>query len=348
MDKSNKEKEIKPVIGITIGDINGIGPEVIIKTFSDSRLLRLATVVIYGSSKVLSYYRKILKANNFNFNQARDGESLNPRKLNVINCWEEQVEITTGESTQEAGQAAFASLERATADMKAGLINGLVTAPINKYNIQHENFSFAGHTEYLADRFETGDSLMLMVGENIKVGVVTGHVPLQEVSALITEARIVKKLELMEAALKNDFGITKPKIAVLGLNPHAGEGGLLGMEEDQQIIPAMKAFKSKGKLVYGPFPADGFFGAGRYTKYDAILAMYHDQGLIPFKNITFGQGVNYTAGLPAVRTSPDHGTAYDMAGKGLANEASFRQAFYTACDVVKFKTMNKVDVALNV
>lgn len=332
---SNSKQEDKPVIGITIGDINGIGPEVTIKALRDSRILNFITPVIYGSSKIISYYRKALQMEDFNYSQVKEGGQFHFKKVNVVNCWDEMVEINTGEVTPHAGKASFQALQRATEDLKAGLIDAVVTAPINKNNIQSEDFKFAGHTEYFTEKFEAPDSLMFMTSDYLKIGVVTGHIPIKDVSQALTKELISRKLSIMEQSLRNDFGIKKPKIAVLGLNPHAGEGGLLGKEDIEVIQPVIREFKNKGKLVFGPLPADGFFGTGDYKKFDGILAMYHDQGLIPFKTLAFENGVNYTAGLSIIRTSPDHGTAYDIAGKNEAQETSMLHAIYLARDIYK-------------
>lgn len=325
----------KPTIGITIGDINGIGPEVIIKALADSRLLNYMTPVIYGSTKSLSFYKKAFKVDEFNYSQYKEDSPFNSRKVNVVNCWNEMINISVGEEAPEGGKSAFLALERAVEDYKKGLIDALVTGPINKNLIQGEQFRFPGHTEYLAEKFGARDSLMTMVSGSLKIGVVTGHIPLKDISAHLTKDKIKSKLNILLKSLKQDFGILKPRIAVLGVNPHAGENGLLGDEEEQVIAPAMEEFKNKGALVYGPYPADGFFGAGQFSKFDAILAMYHDQGLIPFKTLAFETGVNFTAGLPIIRTSPDHGAAYNIAGKDLADYTSMREAIYLAIDVYK-------------
>ncbi|MBL6448662.1 4-hydroxythreonine-4-phosphate dehydrogenase PdxA [Fulvivirga sp. 29W222] len=332
---SNSKREDKPVIGITIGDINGIGPEVTIKALRDSRVLNFITPVIYGSSKTLSYYRKALRMDDFNYSHVKEPGQFHLKKVNVVNCWDEMVEINTGAVTPEAGKASFQALLKATKDLKAGLIDAIVTAPINKNNIQNDDFKFAGHTEYFTQNFDAKDSLMFMTSDDLKIGVATGHIPVKHISEVLTKELISRKIGIMEESLRVDFGIKKPKIAVLGLNPHAGEGGLLGKEDIEVINPAIKEFKQKGKLVFGPFPADGFFGKGDYKKFDGILAMYHDQGLIPFKTLAFENGVNYTAGLSIIRTSPDHGTAYDIAGKNEAQETSMRQAIYLARDIYK-------------
>lgn len=330
---SNPKQEEKPKIGITVGDINGIGPEVIIKALRDNRILNYMTPVIYGSAKTLSYYRKALQMEDFNYSQVKDSGQLLLKKVNVINCWNEMVEINAGSVTPEAGKASLDALEKATEDLKAGLIDAVVTGPINKHNIQNEKFQFAGHTEYFTKKFGAQDSLMFMTSDTLKIGVVTGHIPVKEISNTITKELISRKLKIMEQSLINDFGIAKPRIAVLGLNPHAGEEGLLGKEDQEVITPVIKEFKEKGTLVFGPFPADGLFGKGDFKKFDAILAMYHDQGLIPFKTLAFESGVNFTAGLPVIRTSPDHGTAYDIAGKDLASATSMREAIYLAKDI---------------
>lgn len=326
----------KPVIGISIGDYNGIGPEVILKAVGGNRLNKICTPVIYGSGKVINRYRQQLELKDWQFFTIQKIEQINHKQVNVINCVNDQnLEVQPGKITPEAGKVAFEALKRAVADLKAGKIDALVTAPINKHNIQSEEFNFPGHTEYLAKEFETEDVLMFMVSEQLKVGVATGHLPLEQVKKHITKELIIKKVEQLHTSLKRDFSIQKPRIAVLGLNPHAGENGLLGNEEKEIILPALIEIKKKGTLVFGPFPADGFFGTASWKQYDAVLAMYHDQGLMPFKMLAFENGVNFTAGLPKVRTSPDHGTAYDIAGKNEADESSMIHAIYTAIDVTK-------------
>ncbi len=329
-------REDRLVIGISLGDYNGIGPEVILKALQYNRLQKICTPVIYGSMRVLNRYRNLLNLKDWNLNGVPTIGQISHKMTNVITCWPDQnQDIQPGQVTPEAGQAALACLQRAVDDMKAGKLDALVTAPINKYNIQSEEFKFPGHTEYLAEEFGVPDNLMFMVSETLRVGVVTGHVPLGRVRQNVTRERIAQKLTLMMQSLKQDFGLEKPKIAVLGLNPHAGEEGLLGNEEQDIIKPLLAEWRNKGQLVFGPYPADGFFGTRGYTKFDAVLAMYHDQGLIPFKAIAFEEGVNFTAGMPVVRTSPDHGTAYDIAGKGIADETSMLQAIYTAVDVAR-------------
>jgi 4-hydroxythreonine-4-phosphate dehydrogenase len=326
----------KPIIGITLGDYNGVGPEVILKALTNKRILQICTPVIYGSQRVLGFYRKALELKDWTLNGIQSIQQVNHKLTNVITCFDDkQTEVHPGKVTPEAGAAALACLQKATEDLKSGAIHAVVTAPINKHNIQSETFKFPGHTEYFTEAFEAKDSLMFLVSDVLRVGVVTGHIPLGRVRGAINQEKITHKLALMFAALKNDFGIQKPKIAVLGLNPHAGEDGLLGNEEKETITPVLEQFKKKGNLVFGPFPADGFFGAAQFKHYDAVLAMYHDQGLIPFKYISFETGVNYTAGLSIVRTSPDHGTAYDIAGKNTASESSMLQAIFTAIDIVK-------------
>lgn len=326
----------KPVIGITLGDYNGIGPEVILKVLHSNQLNRICTPVVYGSMRILNRYRNLLEMKDWNLFGAQKIDMINPKMTNVITCWQDpQEDIQPGKVTPEAGKGAFESLKRAVEDLEEGRLDAIVTAPINKNNIQNEEFNFPGHTEYLAESFGVQEPLMFMVSDILRVGVVTGHIPLNEVASHITKEKITARLQAMLKSLRGDFGIRKPRIAVLGLNPHAGESGLLGNEENDIIEPLIKEMRAKGQLVYGPYPADGFFAAQSYRKYDAVLAMYHDQGLTPFKTIAFNDGVNFTAGLPIVRTSPDHGTAYDIAGKNLADETSMRQAIFTAIDIVR-------------
>lgn len=328
----NKSSKIK--VGISIGDINGIGMEVIIKTFRDKRMQELCTPIVFGSSKVASFHRKTLAIDDFSFNIIDSIDKANNKKANLINCWKEEASIELGENTATGGQFAFRSLEAATMALQKGNIDVLVTAPINKQNIQSENFKFPGHTEYLAQK-GNGEALMLMLSESMRVGVVTGHIPLEKVSEAISQEKVLEKLRLFNNSLKQDFGIRKPKIAVLGLNPHAGDAGVLGDEEDKTIKPALQTAQKEGIVTYGPYPADSFFGSDKLSAFDGILAMYHDQGLIPFKTLAFGKGVNFTAGLSFVRTSPDHGTAYEIAGKNQASEQSFREAVFAACDIFK-------------
>ncbi|MCW3118790.1 MAG: 4-hydroxythreonine-4-phosphate dehydrogenase [Chitinophagaceae bacterium] len=331
----------KITVGISIGDINGIGPEVIIKTLSDSKIYDYCIPVVYGQSEAVSFYLKTLEVPEFNFNVINDPAQAVQRRANMINCWEENVKVDPGTVNETGGKYAFLSLERAVNDLIENKIDALVTAPINKHNIQNENFQFAGHTEYIQSKANAPDSLMFLIGEDLKVGVVTGHVPVTQIAGKITKESILSKLNLMNQSLKTDFWIQKPKIAVLGLNPHAGDNGLIGAEEQEIIIPAIEAANEHGIFAFGPYPADGFFGNNAYLKFDAVLAMYHDQGLIPFKHIAFYNGVNFTAGLPVVRTSPDHGTGYDIAGKNLASESSFREAIFAAINIVKRRRENK-------
>lgn len=328
----------KPRIGITIGDLNGIGPEVVIKALSDNRLFNMMTPVIYGSSKVISFYKKHLNIEEFNYTQVKTKGQYVYKSVNVVNCWEDMPEIMPGKPSRDSGKAAFTALKWACEELKDGFIDALVTAPIDKSTIHGEDFPFKGHTEYLTQFFGANESLMMMVSDALKVGLVTEHVPLSQVSSLITKERVASKLMLMESSLRKDFGITKPRIAVLGLNPHAGDSGLIGTEDEQVIKAVINELRNKGKVVTGPFPADGFFGMALYQKYDGILAMYHDQGLIPFKSIAFETGVNFTAGLSVVRTSPDHGTAYSIAGKNQASEGSLRESIYKAGEIFRQRT----------
>jgi len=325
----------KPRIGITLGDLNGIGPEVIIKALADNRITTMATPVIYGSAKVLSFYKKLLNIEEFNYTQVKAKGQFALKSINIVNCWEDQIEIVPGKPSKEAGRASYLALKQACEELKEGMIDAMVTAPIDKHSIHHDEFRFKGHTEYLTQFFGATESLMFLVSDTLKVGLVTEHLPLKDVPAAITKERIEAKLKLMDQSLRKDFGIVKPKIAVLGLNPHAGDNGLIGAEDDQLIRPVIQDQRNKGRLVSGPFPADGFFGSAQYLKFDGVLAMYHDQGLIPFKSIAFENGVNFTAGLPVVRTSPDHGTGYSLAGKNQASEASLREAIYRACDILR-------------
>jgi len=324
-------------IGISIGDVNGIGLEIIIKTLADSQIYNYCTPIVYGHTKVASFYRRLTGINELNFNVINHPSNAQPKRANMINCWEEDVKIEPGIVNKEVGKYAFLSLEKATADLISGDIAALITAPINKDNIQSDQFNFPGHTEYLQDKDGAAESLMFLVSDTLRVGVVTGHIPITKVAESITAEKIVAKLKLMNASLRNDFWIRKPKIAVLGLNPHASDNGLIGHEEQNIIIPALEEARTQDVLAFGPYAADGFFANGTYLQFDAVLAMYHDQGLIPFKQIAFESGVNFTAGLKFVRTSPDHGTAFDIAGKNLASEISFREAIFTALHIVKHR-----------
>lgn len=322
-------------IGITSGDINGIGLEVILKALAVGKAGRQFKVVIYASTKVVAYHKNIITSDNIQFYPIQTAAEAVADRINVINCWNENVQITLGKPTDVGGQCAFWALERAVSDLKIGEIDALVTGPINKKAMQMADFPFVGHTEYITDAFGAQDSLMLMVSDTLRVGVATNHLPIREVAGAITKERVLRKLAIMAETLKIDFNIDRPTIAVLGLNPHAGDEGAIGKEDDAFVRPAIEEAKERGILAFGPYPADGFFGSGQFHKFDGILAMYHDQGLIPFKALSFGAGVNYTAGLAAVRTSPDHGTAYDIAGKGEADESSFIKALFLAVDVVR-------------
>ena len=319
------------IVGISIGDLNGIGSEVVLKTFEDTRMLELCTPVIFANVKILSFVKKSFESTAMLQGIERLDQVV-LGKINVLNVWQEGVEINFGTNDEKVGKYAIKSFVAATKALKDGLIDVLVTAPINKYNIQSEDFKFPGHTDYLDQELE-GNALMLMVQDNLRVGLLTDHVAINEVASHLTEELIVKKIETIKNTLIQDFSINKPKIAVLGLNPHCGDGGVIGNEDDSILRPALRKIFEKGTLVFGPFAADGFFGSNQYEKYDAIIATYHDQGLIPFKTLSFGKGVNYTAGLNKVRTSPDHGTAYDIAGKGVADYNSFKEAVYLAIDV---------------
>ena len=320
-------------VGISQGDINGISYEVIINTLMDSKIFDFCIPIVYGSPKVGAYHRKALNINNFSFNNVKTAAEANPKRVNIVDCLDENIRVELGKSTAMAGEASLRSLDCAVSDMKQGVIDVLVTGPINKFNIQSDKFTFKGHTEYLAHHFDAGDVIMIMVSDLMRVAVATGHVPLSEVPSLLSVDMILGKLRLLNASLIRDFGIRKPRIAVLGLNPHAGEDGLIGHEESEIIHPALELARGEKIMALGPFPSDGFFASDNFTKFDAILAMYHDQGLGPFKALAFETGVNFTAGLPVVRTSPAHGTAFELAGKGLASPDPFRHAIYLACDI---------------
>jgi 4-hydroxythreonine-4-phosphate dehydrogenase len=321
--------------GISHGDINGIGYEVIVKALSDPMINDICTPIVYGSPKVAAYHRKALNVNNFTFNNIRTPEEANSKKANMINCLDDNIRVELGKSTPQGGEAAIISFEKAVDDLKAGKIDVLITAPIDKHNVQSETFRFKGHTDYLKLKAGAEEALMFMISESMRIGIVTDHVPLKKVPEMITLELLMKKIRLMNQSLILDFGIRKPKIAVLGLNPHSGDNGLIGTEEGEIIVPAIEKAQKEGILAFGPYPSDGFFGAGSFTKFDGILAMYHDQGLTPFKALSFDSGVNFTAGLSFIRTSPVHGTAFDIAGRGEASENSFRQAIYLACDIFR-------------
>ncbi len=325
----------KPVIGITVGDINSIGTELVIKTFTDNRMLEFCTPVIFASNKTINFYRKLMNESTFNYQSLKELTRLNHKQVNVYNCWEEEVQITPGVLNEVGGRYAARSLAVAIQCLKDGIIQGLVTAPIHKKNIQSESFDYTGHTPYLRDAFSAKDVLMFMTADNMRIGLLTEHVPVAEVAQYVTKANILGKLQLMTDSLIKDFGIDSPRIAVLGLNPHAGDDGLIGQEEIKEIIPAINQAKNNGMLAFGPYSADAFFARNMYAQFDGVLAMYHDQGLIPFKSLAAGEGINYTAGLPIVRTSPDHGTAFDIAGKNLADASSFRQAIFSCLDILE-------------
>lgn len=322
-------------VAITHGDTNGVGYEVILKAFDDPQMLELCTPIIYGSPKVAAYHRKVLNLQT-NFTIIEKAEEAKEGKLNLLTTFDDEVKIELGTPAKEAGEAALAALDRAMTDYRSGLYDVIVTAPINKKTIQSNLFHFCGHTEYIESCVGDGNkALMILMNDVLKVALVTTHLPIKDVASAITKEAIVEKAILLNNSLKRDFGLTRPRIAVLALNPHAGDDGLLGKEENEVIMPAISELESKGVMVFGPYAADGFFGSGNYRHYDAVLAMYHDQGLAPFKTLAQENGVNYTAGLPIVRTSPDHGTAYDIAGKGVADAQSFREAIYAAIDIYR-------------
>lgn len=327
----------KIIIGITHGDVNGIGYEVILKSLLDPRILDIFVPVVYGSPKIAAFYRKSIDLPMLNFNVINSVREITEKKINIINCVDEELKVELGKSTIEAGKSALQSLERATEDLKQGFVHAIVTAPINKKNIQSDEFHFPGHTEYLEEKFKdkNSSSLMMLVNDVIRVAVVTGHIPVNEISKSITENLILEKLRIFNHSLRKDFCVVRPRIAVLSLNPHAGDGGVIGDEEQITIIPAITKANDEGILCFGPYPADGFFGSGSFDKFDGVLAMYHDQGLTPFKVLAMENGVNFTAGLPIIRTSPAHGTAYDLAGQNKASEQSFLNALYLACDIHK-------------
>jgi 4-hydroxythreonine-4-phosphate dehydrogenase len=323
----------KPVIGITCGDINGIGTELIIKTFADHRILEQCTPVLFASNKLINFYRKSVPEVHFNYQSIKDFTKVNHKQINIFNCWEEDVMINPGQLNETGGKYAVKSLLAAANALKEGHIQGIVTAPIHKKNVQSPEFNFTGHTPFLKETAKANDVLMLLYADNLRVALVTEHVPVKSIVQHITKENIVSKLNLLHQSLRRDFGIDKPKIAVLGLNPHAGDEGLVGNEEEQIIKPAIKEAKHN-MLAFGPYSADAFFARRSYLQFDAVLAMYHDQGLIPFKTIAVGEGVNFTAGLPFVRTSPDHGTAFDIAGKNKADITSFTTAVFECVDII--------------
>lgn len=335
------EENRKIRVGITHGDINGVGYEVILKAFADSTMFDLCTPIVYGSPKVAAYHRKAVELQT-SFSIINTAEEAQEGKLSILACTEDELKVELSKPSAEAGKAALDALERALADYKEGLIDVLVTAPINKHSIQSDEFHFPGHTEYIEERVGEGEkALMILMKDDFRVALVTGHLPVKDIAAALTKELIMEKMEIFNRSLKQDFNIGCPRIAVFSLNPHAGDNGLLGTEETEVIIPAMKEMQAKGVQCFGPYPADGFMGSGNFTHFDGILAMYHDQGLAPFKALAMDEGVNYTAGLPIVRTSPAHGTAYDIAGQGVATEDSFRQAIYTAIDVYRNRAIEK-------
>jgi len=324
----------KPVIGVSVGDVNGIGTELIIKTFSDTRILDMCTPLIFGSNKLINFYRKSIPDLNFNYQNTKEISRIAHKQINIFNCWEEEIAVAPGQLTDIGGAYAVKSLTAAVEALRDKKIQGLVTAPLHKKNTQSPGFDFTGHTPYLKSAFKVNDVLMLMVSDNFRVGLVTEHVPVKDIARYITREAILSKLNILRDSLVRDFGIDKPRIAVLGLNPHAGDEGLIGKEEEEIIKPAIKDAKHQ-MLVFGPYSADAFFARGYHSRFDAVLAMYHDQGLIPFKSLASGEGVNFTAGLPMVRTSPDHGTAFDIAGKNKADNTSFIASIYTCLDIIR-------------
>lgn len=334
MDKFEKIK-----VGISIGDFNGIGIEIILKTFSDKRMLDFCTPIIFASTKLISVWQKTLNIN-LPVNGIREADKAIVGKINILNLWKEDIEVNLGEATTLSGEYAFKSLKEATKSLANGEIDVLVTAPINKDNIQSEDFKFPGHTEYLESQLD-GESLMILMSENLRIGLITGHIPVSKISETITAELIQRKVEILYKTLIEDFAISKPKIAILGLNPHCGDNGVIGTEDDTIIRPTIAEIQETGKLIYGPYAADSFFGSGNYKNFDAILAMYHDQGLAPFKTLAFGGGVNYTAGLSKIRTSPDHGTAYELAGKDKANINSFKEAVFSAIQIFRTRSEYK-------
>lgn len=321
------------IVGISIGDLNGIGSEIVLKTFEDNRILELCTPVIFANAKIISFLKKTYELT-LNIQGIDKLDQIIPGKLNVLNVWKESINLEFGKNDNTVGKYAIKSFTAATKALKENAIDVLITAPINKYNIQSEEYSFPGHTGYLDKQLE-GEALMLMICENLRVGLLTDHIPVSEVSKHLTTSLLENKILTIIKTLQQDFGISKPKIAVLGLNPHSGDNGVIGKEEEEIIKPTIAKLFDSGNYVFGPYSSDSFFGSGMHENFDAVLAMYHDQGLIPFKTISFGNGVNYTAGLNKVRTSPDHGTAFDIAGKGIANHDSFKEALYLAIDVYR-------------
>lgn len=336
------EVEKAPIrVGITIGDVNGVGPEVIIKALKDNRILQDCTPVIYGSTRTMSYHKKAIREDEFVYQSCKSADEAVPRKINIVNVWNDEIKFDLGKATEIGGKYAFLSLERATEDLASNKIDVLVTAPISKEAIQKAGFQFPGHTEYLAHLSGMDEALMMMVGPSLRVALVTSHIPLKDIPQTLTRERVLQKIKAMELSLRKDFGVIRPKIAVFGLNPHAGENGKMGTEEAEIIAPAINHAQNEGILAFGPYPADGFFGSSAMKQFDGILAMYHDQGLTAFKAIVFEDGVNYTAGLPVVRTSPDHGTAFDIVGENKASGQSMRSAIYLAMDIYRTRQFVK-------
>lgn len=333
----SKEDNIK--VGITQGDINGVGLEIIIKTFQDNMMFDICTPVLYSSTRVVSYHKKVLEAEDFNYHRIDSADNAANKKLNLINLSDDEPKIELGQANEDGGKFAMQALKAAAKDLKEGKIDVVVTGPVDKHSLDKVGFGFPGQTEFFTKEFGAEESLMILVGEKLKVALVTGHVPVKDIASNITKEKIVKKLKIFNKSLKEDFRIRKPKIAVLSLNPHAGDKGVIGKEDDEIIRPAIEEAERQNILAIGPYSADGLFGSRNFLNFDGILAMYHDQGLAPFKALSFDSGVNFTAGLPVVRTSPDHGTAYDIAGKNIAEPDSLRHAIYTACDI--FRTRNE-------
>lgn len=325
----------KPIIGITTGDLNGIGPEIIIKTFFDTRMLDMCTPVVFASNKLINYYRKIVTEQPFNYSSTKDLSKLNLKQVNIFNCWEEEVPMQPGTLTDISGKYAVRSLMVATQCLKDGQLDAVVTAPIHKNNTHTPDFPYTGHTPFFKEKFGVKDVVMLLYSQALRVALVTEHIPVSKIADVLTKELLISKLNILRETLVKDFGIDRPKIAVLGLNPHAGDGGEIGNEEQTIIKPVVEQMQQHGHIIYGPYSADAFFAQGHYRFFDATLAMYHDQGLIPFKTIAAGEGVNYTAGLPVIRTSPDHGTAFDIAGKNVADPSSFREAIFQAIDLLR-------------
>lgn len=328
----------RPMIGISVGDLNGIGIEIIIKTFSDSRILELCTPIVFASNKVINFYKKSIPELNLNYTNIKEISKANPKQLNIYTVWEEDVEVQPGQMTESGGKYGVKSLQAAVKAMKEKTLDVLVTAPLNKFTMQSSEFNFTGHTPFLKEAFQADDVLMLMIAENMRVALLTEHLAIMDVAKNISKDQIIKKIQLLKNSLIKDFGVERPRIAVLGLNPHAGDEGLVGKEEKEIIRPAIIESKKNDCVVMGPYSADAFFARGNHEKFDAVLAMYHDQGLIPFKSLALGEGTNFTAGIAAIRTSPDHGTAFDIAGKNIADESSFRAAIFSAIDI--FNTRN--------